>query len=634
MTQVLADDLGLPVGLPAPGETAPPIAPGAFRFNFTEHLWEALFAPAYGRYYFEQVGEVIPDDGLWHLRRLAPRPPHDISDIITDDDGGLRAIMYPGVERRADGMRMIRDVPIPVSQLVAYVWMPTAKRRWVGRSMLRACFEPWLVRGRLVPVDAINHERAGGFWYVETDETWQGSDLTELQQMASAARVSGEGGAATPPGAHLKVARMGGTDVVQSMRYHDESMARAWGSMVRQLGSTETGSRALGQTMQDMESVVRRSIVRWFAATFREHVIEDWWRWNVGPTPHPSLAWRPRDDGRVPGDPEAEPPNPPRARPASALAGHRGDAARRDERTGRDRPARDSARGGPVPDAVGLAAAARLPDRPLRRQPYDHEVRAAVDFAGMDLAYEDGIEATERLLANSWLPGLTQAAEDAITFTKRGSVRKRLTRLDASRVRLAAPDPEPLVSILLQAARVGAAGAAAEVAEQGVSVLALTDDELLGLVRDHAQAVAQQTADGVSLAASRRAVQVNAGRTPGEVATEVSGYLNGLAHRWEQDQLRGAVQAATNAARLQVFNRVPAERAEAFYASELLDASTCGACAAVDGLAFEDLRSAQRLYPTGGYVDCAGGPRCRGTVVAVMRESEIAPGTPSWLGPG
>jgi hypothetical protein len=70
------------------------------------------------------VGEVVPDDGLWHLRRLAPRAPHDISDIITDDDGGLVAIMHPGVERQS-GLRVLREVAIPVSQLIAYVWLPT-----------------------------------------------------------------------------------------------------------------------------------------------------------------------------------------------------------------------------------------------------------------------------------------------------------------------------------------------------------------------------------------------------------------------------------------------------------------------------------------------------------------------------
>jgi hypothetical protein len=430
-----------------------------------------------------------------------------------------------------------------------------------------------------------------------------------------------------PPGAHLKIARVGGTDVVASLRYHDESMARAWGSMVRQLGTTATGSRALGDTMEGMEAVIRRAIVRWFAGTFREHMIEDWWSWNVGPTPHPSLAWRPRNDGVTPIDPEASPPNPPLARSASP-AGRLGDARREGQRrTGR-------ADGGVRGRSDVVRAAARLPNRPLRREPFEHEVRAAVDFAGMDVAYEDGLAATERLLADTWLPDLVQQAESAITQTKKGTERKRLTRLDAARVRLTAPDSEPLVRILMDAARSGAAQAIGELGDQGVSILSPSDDELLTLVRDHAQAVAQQAADGVSLAASRRAVQVNAGRAPGEVAREVSAYLRGLEHRWEADQLRGAVQQAVNAARLQVFERVPSERAESFYASELLDSATCGPCAAVDGLAFAELADAHRLYPTGGYVDCLGGPRCRGTVVAVMRESEIAPGTPAHLGPG
>jgi hypothetical protein len=209
MTEVLAADLGLPVGLPAAGDTAPPLAPGTFDFNFSEHMWEALFALAYGRYYFEQVGEVIPDDGLWHLRRLAPRPPHDISDILTDDDGGLRAIMFPGLDRR--GSRpMMREVPIPVTQLVGYVWMPTARRRWIGRSMMRPCYEPWVLRGRAVRIDIINHEKAGGIPFVETDETWQGTSLSELRDLASEMTVGQESGAALPPGAHLKLARVGG----------------------------------------------------------------------------------------------------------------------------------------------------------------------------------------------------------------------------------------------------------------------------------------------------------------------------------------------------------------------------------------------------------------------------------------
>jgi hypothetical protein len=645
MTAVLAADLGLPVGLPAPGEKGPPLGPGLYRFNFLEHLWQALFAAVYGHYYFEQVG-TIEDDGLWHLTALAPRAPHDILDIIVDESGDLEAIIHPGPKHNG-AARFVMEVPIPASQLIGYVWMPDARRRWVGRSMLRACYEPWLLRDILVRVDTTNHDRAGGIPVVETDETWQGADLSEGQQVASAFRVGQESGAALPPGMHLKLARVGGTDVIGSVRYHDEAMARAWGAMVRQLGQTMTGSRALGMTFADLEGVVRRSVMRWFAGTFREHMIEDWWRWNVPPgpdgklTPHPSLAWRDSQDpsagNPVPNDPNAIPgpaPNPqmapsPRARGGAAKRRATEYASRADLDGGHGHALASGERG-----AIPIRAALSLPARPLRRQPYTLEVQAAVDFAALDIAYDAGVEDAHALFDQAWLRDLTQQAEDAVTFTKAGTVRQRLTRLNAAQMTLKAPDPTPLVDILAVAARVGSDTATSELSGQGVAVLPLSDAEIGRLVTDQAAAAAQQITDGIQLAASRRAVQMNAGRTPGEVAAAVSDYLAGLTHRWEHDQLMGAVQAATNAARMAIFARIPSEEPAGYYASELLDTSTCGPCAGNDGHEYATLDAAQRDYSFGGFNACLGGPRCRGTIVALMTESAIAPGTPAHLGAG
>ena len=60
------------------------------------------------------------------------------------------------------------------------------------------------------------------------------------------------------------------------------------------------------------------------------------------------------------------------------------------------------------------------------------------------------------------------------------------------------------------------------------------------------------------------------------------------------------------------------------YASELNDSSTCDSCARVDGTSYASLADAMIDYPIGlggGFVDCYGGPRCRGTVVAVWSEN-------------
>lgn len=57
------------------------------------------------------------------------------------------------------------------------------------------------------------------------------------------------------------------------------------------------------------------------------------------------------------------------------------------------------------------------------------------------------------------------------------------------------------------------------------------------------------------------------------------------------------------------------------YASEILDSNTCGPCFAEDGKEFDTLDAARGEYSSGGYDNCEGGPRCRGTIVAVYGEA-------------
>ena len=48
-------------------------------------------------------------------------------------------------------------------------------------------------------------------------------------------------------------------------------------------------------------------------------------------------------------------------------------------------------------------------------------------------------------------------------------------------------------------------------------------------------------------------------------------------------------------------------------ADEQNDANTCDPCSAVDGRLFADLAEVATVYGTGGYIECAGRDRCRGT---------------------
>jgi hypothetical protein len=82
---------------------------------------------------------------------------------------------------------------------------------------------------------------------------------------------------------------------------------------------------------------------------------------------------------------------------------------------------------------------------------------------------------------------------------------------------------------------------------------------------------------------------------------------------------RPAVQQSDGLGRQAALQLLPV--ATAYYASELLDSSTCPPCDSVDGRTYSSLAEGQRDYPNGGYYDCDGGDRCRGTLIASWRNA-------------
>src|SRR5215831_12140787 len=256
------------------------------RFSFRNHVRLAFKAGIYGHYYFEQVGFIgdgrngRPNDGFWHLRKLAERPPITIQEFRVADDGGLVSIVQNVVQPNAASWQ--NPVPeIPIDRLVAYVWDKEGAN-WAGRSWFRECYKNWLIKDRLIRIDAINHERAGGVPYIVAHPGATNDEVDELNRMAQAFRVGDTAGGAVPSGAKFEIARGLQSSVINSVQYHDEAMARKFMLMVMQLGQTRTGSRALGTTFVDFWAAGMEAIAWWFADIFNEYVVEDDIDWNFG----------------------------------------------------------------------------------------------------------------------------------------------------------------------------------------------------------------------------------------------------------------------------------------------------------------------------------------------------------------
>jgi hypothetical protein len=279
----VSGDLNLPIGKPDPLKP-PYFRRTQHRFNFGEHLEYALDAVADGLEIFEQNGYIGPD-GKFHYKKLAPRPLTTIDRIVIEKDGGIDYI----VQNYADSKS------IPVEQLVVYSFQRRGAN-WYGRSLLRGCYAPWLLKDRAQRVGVMNIQRAGvGTPIAEAPPGATDPDIQALNRLMERFTAGERTGGAVPYGSKVRLIGVEGSqpDTVGFIKLMNEEMARAFFEMFMQLGQTTSGSRALGQTFVDYHKLAIEYVASWFAAVFNEHVIEDDVEWNDGPDAEyaPRLCW-------------------------------------------------------------------------------------------------------------------------------------------------------------------------------------------------------------------------------------------------------------------------------------------------------------------------------------------------------
>jgi hypothetical protein len=268
VVSLVAEDLGLTVL----GAEAPPARPRSKgRFSFDEHLRMALLSLAYGHMGFEQVYRI--EAGRARLRKLGPRMPQTLSKIKVAPDGGLDGVEQYGSGRPGDPL----SVPISIDRLVWYA-NDREGGNWAGQSIFRSAYKHWLLKDRLLRVQAMTIERNGmGVPTVEAPQGATPAMMTELNTLAQSYRAGEASGGAIPYGGRLRLVGVEGTlpDALPVIRYHDGSIAKNVLAQFLELGSTETGSRALGSAFIDFFLLALQAVAGSLASTMTEHVVED-----------------------------------------------------------------------------------------------------------------------------------------------------------------------------------------------------------------------------------------------------------------------------------------------------------------------------------------------------------------------
>lgn len=291
VARFVADNLGLPVDGADRQEQVQPRTRD--RFSWGDHVRHALLELVFGHMPFEQVYR-IRDDGRAWIRKLAPRMPATLSEILVADDGGLEGIRQYG---RMDARSSSAESPlIPVNRLVMYV-NEREGGNWRGQSLLRSCYKNWLLKDRLLRVDTVTIERNGmGVPIYEGSETQQGADKDAGLALATGVRVGESAGGYIPAGAKFDLKGVTGElpKALESIRYHDEQISRSVLAHFMNLGQAAgTGSYALGSTFLDFFVASLQAVAQDIAETATQHIVEDLVDINFGETvPAPRVTFQ------------------------------------------------------------------------------------------------------------------------------------------------------------------------------------------------------------------------------------------------------------------------------------------------------------------------------------------------------
>lgn len=579
----------------------------AKRFNQRRHFDRAFDALGYGHAVFETPG-YIDQAGYWRLSDLPPVPQWTI-----DDQNSWE------VDRKGQLIRVVQwgsnpPVKLDVDRLVVFTWQgrPGDPR---GRSMLRPLYGAWLMHDRTMRVMGMSAERTG--MGIPVGKVPNGAVAGAKEKMSALL-----GGMAAGHDSHLvidtdgdirhEVMLMGVTgqtpDLVGMLQYYDEAMARAMLAMLLQLGQTQSGSRALGGTFDDLLSIFHDTVVDWYCDTMTEQLVEPWVDRNRGEdAPAPRLVWKRRPDeddeeeesDDEPVDSTAEEDHEPAQLPAPLAASRR--------------------RGPAQPDLARRQRAARtafaaVAGRELRRDPSEVELAAAVDFAAIEAQHV----ATRGNVATALVAIRDELTTVAVEQVAAMDTVDPLTLADVLAPVLLAQadsmDAGPLVAILVALAAAGVHQVVGEAARQGVELAASIDYESRAQTdaSDLMRRMARQVADSAASAARSSVAPGTPGWTAAQVVSEHLGSLTSAA---AEQAAAGAASRAQNAGRAAAIEAGPVV---SVIASEVLDQSVCGPCLLVDGKEYPSVAAALAEYPAGGYASCEGRERCRGLLIALF----------------
>ncbi|MGA9057409.1 MAG: hypothetical protein WB763_12965, partial [Terriglobia bacterium] len=235
-------------------------------------------------------------EDLWHidgdrvrLRKLAPRLPYTFYRYHVDDDG--ESLLY--LEQYGYRGNNFVNVLVPAEKL-AYFVNDMEGAYFYGRSVLRAAYQHWYMKSQIYRIDAISIERNGlGVPTIKQGPNVSAEDRKAAQQWVQMLAAHESTGLSLPSGWEFVLTGITGRirDPQASIQHHSEMIMRSVLANFLSLGTTQTGSRALGGSMRDFFYLSLEAISQKIDETISNTSIRRLVNYNYTPQPGKKLPY-------------------------------------------------------------------------------------------------------------------------------------------------------------------------------------------------------------------------------------------------------------------------------------------------------------------------------------------------------
>ena len=246
--------------------------------SFTDHLQEAAMAMFYGYAPFEKV--FYEKDGKVYWHKFASIHPRSVYKWKFSDTGSVEGVELQG----AHPTKGVAEATIPGENLLLYSYRERF-RNPEGLSVLRGAYKHWLSKDFMYKVANVGFERGyvGTLW----GKTPPGARQTErdnLLDLLKQVRSHEEGSFVTGSDYEIEVLStlMKGQsgDIVNYINHQDQLIARSVLAQFIMLGQTQSGSRAVGETMGDFFLLAMNGAADWLAESFNTRAVRQLMRLN------------------------------------------------------------------------------------------------------------------------------------------------------------------------------------------------------------------------------------------------------------------------------------------------------------------------------------------------------------------